>query len=136
MPADTKHTKPPLARVRPDPRRLRDMPKVAGSGAAVAVAEPESSRRRAKVNVVLCILLAALTFAVYFRALTNPFVNYDDQGYVVENSQVQQGLTLATLRWALTSTDATNWHPLTWLSHAADCQLFGLSPKGHHLTSV
>jgi len=63
-------------------------------------------------------------------------VNWDDPGYVVENLQVQQGLTQATLRWAFTSTAEANWHPLTWLSHALDCQLFGLNPAGHHFTSV
>ncbi|MFZ0956318.1 MAG: tetratricopeptide repeat protein [Candidatus Sulfotelmatobacter sp.] len=135
MPVNTKHSKPPRARVRPDVQK-QDAPKVAAKGPAVALAPPQSSQPRAKVYATLCLLLAAVTFIVYSRALTNPFVNYDDQGYVVENSRVQQGLTLATLRWALTSTDATNWHPLTWLSHAADCQLFGLNPKGHHLTSV
>jgi tetratricopeptide (TPR) repeat protein len=77
-----------------------------------------------------------LTFAVYFRATKNPFVNYDDTGYVTENSHVQQGLTGETFRWAMTSTYASNWHPLTWLSHALDCQLFGLNPGGHHLSSV
>jgi protein O-mannosyl-transferase len=139
MPVNTKHRKPPRARVHPNPPK-RNAPKIAVSSPAVATATPESSQRssqgRTKVYVTICILLATLTFAVYRSALTNPFVNYDDQGYVVENSQVQQGLTLATLRWSLTSTDATNWHPLTWLSHAADCQIFGLNPAGHHLTSV
>jgi protein O-mannosyl-transferase len=133
MPVDRKHSKP-LVRVRQDPHR-QDMPVGAVSSPTVAGIERESPRRRHRVYLI-CILLAAITFTVYLRALTNPFVNYDDQGYVVENSQVQQGLTLATLRWALTSTDATNWHPLTWLSHAADCQIFGLNPEGHHLTSV
>jgi len=82
------------------------------------------------------VLLAIAIFAVYYRATRNPFVNYDDQGYVVENVNVQQGLTRGMLHWALTSTDANNWHPLTWISHALDCQLFGLNPAGHHLTSV
>jgi Tfp pilus assembly protein PilF len=125
--------------MRPDVRRNapkpQDVSKIAASG-PVFVGPLADLRRRTNVNLRIAILLAIVTFAVYFRALTNPFVNYDDPGYVVENSQVQQGLTLATLRWALTSTDATNWHPLTWLSHALDCQLFGLNPTGHHLTSV
>ncbi len=63
-------------------------------------------------------------------------MNWDDPGYVVENLQVQQGLTPDTFRWAFTSTAEANWHPLTWLSHALDCQLFGLKPAGHHFTSV
>jgi hypothetical protein len=84
----------------------------------------------------LCVLLAVATFAVYYRAITNPFVNYDDQAYVLENVQVQQGLTAATVKWAFSSSYASNWHPLTWLSHALDCQLFGLNPAGHHFSSV
>ncbi len=85
---------------------------------------------------ILCGLLMVVTLGVYFRATTNPFVNYDDQDYVVDNPHVQQGLTEATLRWAFTTTDAHNWHPLTWLSHALDCQLFGLKPAGHHASSI
>src|SRR5262249_45877412 len=69
-------------------------------------------------------------------ALANPFVNYDDQSYIVENDHVKAGLTLSTLRWALTATEESNWHPLTWASHALDCELFGLNPAGHHSTSV
>jgi len=87
-------------------------------------------------TAVLCLLLAAVILGVYSRALKNPFVNYDDQGYIVENRHVQQGMTLATLRWALTSTYADNWHPLTWMSHALDCQWFGLNATGHHFTSI
>jgi len=83
-----------------------------------------------------CALLIAVTFGVYSRALKNPFVNYDDQGYVTENLHVQQGLSPSTLRWAVTATDADNWHPLTWISHALDCELYGLEPSGHHRTSV
>jgi len=107
-------------------------------GTIAPAAEPvsEGFQKQTQIDVTICVLLAVVTFAVYFRATQNPFVNYDDQGYVVENTHVQQGLTGETLRWALTSTDATNWHPLTWLSHALDCQLFGLNASGHHLTSV
>jgi hypothetical protein len=95
------------------------------------------SRYRVSRNQwILCGLLMVSTFAVYFRATTNPFVNYDDQDYVVDNPQVQQGLTGATVRWAFTTTDAHNWHPLTWLSHALDCELFGLKPAGHHASSI
>jgi protein O-mannosyl-transferase len=97
---------------------------------------PEGFQRQTQILITLSALLAIVTFAVYFRALQNPFVNYDDQGYVVENQNIQHGLTKATFRWALTATDATNWHPLTWLSHALDYQLYGLRPAGHHLTSV
>src|SRR5262249_18931589 len=55
---------------------------------------------------------------------------------VTENTHIQQGITAAMLRWSVTATDASNWHPLTWISHALDCQLYGLNPAGHHLSSV
>jgi tetratricopeptide (TPR) repeat protein len=84
----------------------------------------------------LCLLLAVVIFAVYFPALRHPFVIYDDVDYVSQNRQVQQGLTLETFRWALTSMEFSNWHPLTWMSHALDCELFGLDAGGHHFTSL
>ncbi len=84
----------------------------------------------------LCLLLAIVVFAVYFPALRHPFVIYDDVDYVSQNRQVQQGLTLGTFRWALTSMQFSNWHPLTWMSHALDCELFGLDAGGHHFTSL
>jgi protein O-mannosyl-transferase len=87
-------------------------------------------------NLVLCLLLAAATIGVYFPVGHHPFIEYDDQSYVTENPHVQSGLTWETFTWALTSTDASNWHPLTWLSHAADVSLFGLNPAGHHWTSL
>jgi len=85
---------------------------------------------------LLASALVIATLAVYSPALANPFVNYDDQSYIVENDHVKAGLTLSTLRWALTATEESNWHPLTWASHALDCELFGLNPAGHHSTSV
>lgn len=96
----------------------------------------EGLGKQTQIILTLCAILASFTFAVYFRALQNPFVNYDDPGYVTENPRVQHGLTENTLRWALTSTYATNWHPLTWISHTIDFQLFGPNAAGHHLTSV
>ena len=83
-----------------------------------------------------CLVLALLVSVVYFRATRNPFVNYDDQGYVVENDHIQHGLSLGTLRWALTSTEDDNWHPLTWVSHALDYRWFELNAAGHHASSV
>lgn len=83
-----------------------------------------------------CLLLAVVVFAVYFPVLSHPFVIYDDVDYVSQNHQVQQGLTLGTFYWALTSMQFSNWHPLTWMSHALDCELFGLDAGGHHFTSL
>ena len=85
---------------------------------------------------VACLCLAVATLAVYGRAARNPFIHTDDQIYVTENHHVQAGLTWQTFTWALTATAAQNWHPLTWLSHALDCQLYGLNPGGHHFTNI
>src|SRR5579872_6648347 len=83
-------------------------------------------------NLALCLLFAVVTFALYSPAIGHPFIfNYDDDVYVTNNSHVQAGVTWATFSWALKSTEASNWHPLTWLSHALDCELYGLNPHGH-----
>ncbi len=89
-----------------------------------------------QLSVALCLLLTAATVGVYFPVGHHPFIDYDDQSYVTENPHVQSGLTWETFTWALTSTEASNWHPLTWLSHAADVSLFGLDPSGHHWTNL
>jgi tetratricopeptide (TPR) repeat protein len=82
------------------------------------------------------LLLAAGTVAVYWPVTGFDFVNFDDPFYVTENPEVQPGLTRAGLDWALRATQAANWHPVTWVSHMLDCQLYGPRAGGHHLTSV
>jgi Flp pilus assembly protein TadD len=85
-----------------------------------------------------CLLSACLAVAVlivFFPAMHCGFVNFDDPDYVTENPHIQSGLTWQSLRWALTGY-ATYWHPLTWISHMADIQMYGMNPAGHHLTSV
>jgi tetratricopeptide (TPR) repeat protein len=84
----------------------------------------------------LCLALAAITFAVFGQTLTHEFINFDDNRYVSDNPMVAQGLTFKGIVWAFTHFYANNWHPLTWLSHMLDCQLYGLNPGGHHLTNV
>ncbi len=88
------------------------------------------------LKTVLCVLLAAVTIAIYSPIVGNSFVVLDDQEYVTANPHVHGGLTWSTVKWAFTSTAAANWHPLTWLSHALDYQLFALNPAGHHLDSL
>ena len=90
----------------------------------------------AKRALVLSLLLAAFTLAIYNQATHFSFLNFDDDRYVTQNPHVQAGLTVDTVKWALTSTSEANWHPLTWISHALDCQFFGLNPSGHHLISI
>ena len=81
-------------------------------------------------------LLALAVLALYWPSLQQGFVNYDDDRYVTENPEVQKGLTPETLRWALATPVADNWHPLTVLSHMMVCQWSGLDPRGHHLANV
>ncbi len=73
---------------------------------------------------------------VFLPSLRNDFVNYDDPEYVTDNPHVQSGLSWEGIRWAFATNAASNWHPMTWLSHMADCQIFGQKSWGHHLTSV
>ena len=86
--------------------------------------------------LVVCLLLAAATVAAFGPALRNGFVNYDDDVYVYGNPWVSAGLTLHGIRWAFTQGHGGNWHPLTWISHMLDCQVYGLKPWGHHLTNI
>ncbi len=83
-------------------------------------------------TIVVSCLLALFTIALYAPVRTHPFVNYDDDVYVTVNEHVKAGLSWQTLAWAFTSYDAANWHPLTWLSHAADYEWFGDEAAGHH----
>ncbi len=84
----------------------------------------------------VCVVLAAMTFAVFGQTLTHGFVDIDDYTYVAKNPMVARGLTHEGIVWAFTRVHSSNWHPLTWLSHMLDCQLYGLHPGGHHLTNV
>ena len=86
--------------------------------------------------LLISLLLAAGTLSLYYPALNNGFVNYDDPDYVTSNWHVQQKLTGRSLAWAFASTSEANWHPLTWISHLLDVQLFELRPAGHHAQSV
>jgi tetratricopeptide (TPR) repeat protein len=81
-------------------------------------------------------LLFLLVAGVFLPALRNDFIYYDDPGFVMKNSHVLGGLTWANARWAFVSADIDYWRPLSWLSHMLDCQIFGLDPWGHHLTSI
>jgi len=93
-------------------------------------------RSPAQRKLVLGLLLVVVTLALYNPVSRNGFVNFDDDRYVTDNPQVRAGLHWTTISWAVTSLDQANWHPLTWLSHAFDCQLFQLNPVGHHYSSL
>lgn len=85
---------------------------------------------------LIIVLLCAVTIAVYWQVKSHEFVDADDPLYITENMHVQGGMTFDNLAWAFTTGYAANWHPLTWISHMIDCQVYGQNPAGHHLTNV
>jgi tetratricopeptide (TPR) repeat protein len=82
------------------------------------------------------LFLIVATLVVFWPLGNHEFINLDDDVYVYDNPQVKAGLTLKGVIWAFTTTHTGNWHPLTWLSHMLDCQLYGLNSGWHHLTSL
>ena len=86
--------------------------------------------------IVLCIALVVITLSLYIQVRNHEFISYDDGKYVSDNQHVARGLTANNIVWAFTTVYASNWHPITWLSHMADVHLYGMDPGGHHLTNV
>lgn len=84
----------------------------------------------------ICLSLVGLVWLIFGQTLWHGFVNFDDPEYVSDNPWVVRGVTLQGIAWAFTHVHSANWHPLTWISHMLDCQLFGLHAGGHHCTSV
>ena len=89
-----------------------------------------------KETVLLALLLVVATVAVYFPVRHHPFVRYDDGFYVIDNPHIKSGLDWDTTVWAFTTVYQANWHPLTWMSHALDVQMFQLDAGGHHATNL
>lgn len=85
---------------------------------------------------LVCTLLALITLALYWPARHFEFNNYDDAQYLTKNFYIQSGLTWSSVSWAFTTGYACNWHPVTWLSHLLDWQMYGTKAGGHHLTGV
>ncbi len=89
------------------------------------------------LKLLVGLLLISLTIVSFWQLKNLGFIDsFDDNLYVTENGHVQEGLSPRSITWAFTATQASNWHPLTWLSHMLDCQLYGLNPRGHHLTNL
>src|SRR5436190_2371407 len=84
----------------------------------------------------ISLLLAAVTLVCYWSIFHAQFINYDDNEYVTNNGVVRSGLTWRSIVWAFTSNHASNWHPVTWLSHMLDISLFGMSPVGPHAVNL
>ncbi|MCP4345679.1 MAG: tetratricopeptide repeat protein [Desulfobacterales bacterium] len=87
-------------------------------------------------ELFVCLFLVTAVLAVYWQTRNHSFVSYDDGQYVAENQYVQAGITVEGIVWAFTAIHASNWHPLTWLSHMADVHFYGINPGQHHLTNV
>jgi len=87
-------------------------------------------------TLVFSLLLFAAVLASYSSIIHNQFLDYDDNEYITNNAHVKAGLTWANVQWAFSTSEEANWHPLTWLSHELDSELFGLNPVGHHVVNV
>ena len=99
---------------------------------------PSGGQSKSRVDLLAAMgaALVVLTFVALSGTTSNSFLNYDDDVYVTDNPHVLGGLNGQSLAWALTSTEAANWHPVTWMSHMLDVQLFGRNAARHHLTSL
>lgn len=109
--------------------------KRAPKGTAARQSTP-APRHGALPILLVCAGLIAANFFIYLQTRTHPFINFDDVQYVVENRNVLAGVTPSSLTWAFTSPHAGNWHPLTWISHMLDVELFGLDAGKHHLVNL
>ena len=85
----------------------------------------------ARNDLWIALALAVTTLAVYAQVIGHQFIYFDDDLYIWSNPMVTGGLTLKGMAWAFTTFHAANWHPLTWLSHMVDAQLFGPNAGGH-----
>jgi protein O-mannosyl-transferase len=114
--------------------------RVSSSARSVANIQRTGSSRSIPNNLLttlsVCTALIIFTIAVYAPVRHYEFINYDDPDYVTANPAIAQGITMQSLKWAFTTDHAGNWHPISWLSHMADVQLFGFNPGAHHLTSL
>ena len=93
---------------------------------------PGKTPKNINFNILTCIALIAIVFAVYVQAGEHQFLDYDDGVYVTENGHVSSGVTGRNILWAFTSVYAGNWHPVTWLSHMADVHCYSMSPREYH----
>jgi len=89
-----------------------------------------------RLALYIALALIVATLAVYAQVKDHAFVDFDDEDYITANPHVNRGLTFQSIIWAFTSSHSNNWHPMTWISHMVDVELFGLQPAGHHLVNV
>jgi tetratricopeptide (TPR) repeat protein len=128
------HTKNPMSRLRGRSQNRENQESCPGDpGAAFLRRHFGAAKARPRL---IALLLALITLLAYWPVLRDSFINYDDQVYVTDNHVVQNGLTWAGVQWAFTAGHASNWHPVTWLSHMMDCELFGLNAGAQHYVNV
>lgn len=89
-----------------------------------------------RLRLLICIVLAIITFAAFYQVIGHDFLNYDDDIYVTTNRWVQHGLTLDSVKWAFSSVYAATWQPMVWLSYMVDGEVFGLKAWGYHLANL
>jgi tetratricopeptide (TPR) repeat protein len=100
------------------------------------VNNPPDLQKRLRLARIISLALGLVTFFLYFPVRNQDFQRMDDPDYVYQNPHVTSGLTTDNAAWAFTHSHSSNWHPLTWLSHMLDCQLFGLNAGAHHLVNA
>ena len=96
----------------------------------------DNKKIRVRPDFTICLVLAVCVCIVYGQVHDFEFTNYDDGDYVLINPHIKDGLTLESVRWAFVTNHASNWHPVTWLSHMVDIELYGMNPGAHHLMNV
>jgi protein O-mannosyl-transferase len=101
-----------------------------------SVAPLSHTRRLERPGLLILLALAAITFGIYAQVIGHQFITLDDPTYIRENPMVNRGVTLAGLTWAFTTFYAANWHPLTWIAHMIDSQLFGMNAGAHLLVNA
>ena len=96
----------------------------------------DHSKLRFNSKFVVCFFLVVITLVAYLQLPTHDFLNLDDSGYITQNMHVKEGVTWKNFAWAFSFTNFAYWHPLTWLSHMLDFQLFGMNASMHHLMNL
>ena len=114
---------------------MKSSPEKPAPGVVPVWSPPDEVAGARRVRLIVLALFCG-TLLLFARAIGHDFVNYDDPDYVTANAHVKAGLGVETMRWAMTSGEESNWHPVTWLSHLLDVTMFGMNPHGHHATSV
>ena len=89
-----------------------------------------------RLDLLISLFIVVVTLTVYWQIRHHEFISFDDGAYVYDNLNVKAGLIFKSIKWAFSFTDIAYWHPLTWLSHMLDCQLFGLNPGMHYMINL